>query len=157
MSDEWDFATKFRDVIVEICESVIERSRPDSRYATVISIDRTARTCKVRFPGETDDMTIAMGSIQPAKPGQTVRIAGTLGDRYVDDVMGEAIMSGGVVIGATQGWTGTTAPANYVLANGAYYAPATYPGLFAVYGYSIGQQGSDFRVPTIANTIIRAA
>lgn len=160
MFDDWDFATKFRDVIVEICEGVIDRARPSARYASVVSIDRVNRTCMVRFPLEESQpaVKVPMGSIQPAKPGQTVRVVGTLGDRYIDDVMGEAVISGGTPIGALVQWpTGVAIPTGYVPADGAYYEPSVYPGLHAVYGFAIGQQGQQFRVPTQAGSIIRAA
>lgn len=159
MFDDWDFATRFRDVITSIAGAHIERMRPDARYATVVTIDRVNRKCAVRFPGasEINDVTIAMGSIQPAKVGQTVRVAGTLGDRFIDDVMGEAVIAGGTPIGAVITWPATTLPAGYIAANGAFVEPATYPGLFAVYGTSLGQQGTAFRLPTVAGAIIRAA
>lgn len=109
------------------------------------------------FPGETTAVSIPMGSIQPSKPGQTVRVTGELGDRYVDDVMGEAVIAGGTPIGALVQWpTGVAVPAGYVNADGAYLEPATYPSLFAVYAFTIGQQGQLFRVPTVAGAIIRA-
>ena len=158
MLDNWAFATEFRDVVVKVCESVIERLRPNPRYGTVVTIDRVARTCTVRFPLETDAVTIPMGSIQPASIGQIVRVVGVLGDRYIDDVMGDAASAGGLPIGTPITWpTGVATPAGFISANNAYYDPATYPSLFAVYGFSQGQQGQQFRVPNLPGMIIRAA
>jgi hypothetical protein len=158
MFDDWDFATRFRDAITAICESVIEKMRPSARYAEIVTIDRPNRKCTVKYPGETNAVSIPMGSIQPARPGQIVRIAGVLGDRYIDDVMGDAIIAGGVPIGALMDWpAGIATPASYVAANGAYYDPSAYPSLFALYGFTIGQQGQQFRVPTSAGQIIRAS
>lgn len=157
MFDDWDFATRFRDVISQISTSTIERIRPSPRYGQVVTIDRTNRKCTVLFPGESTAVTIPMGSIQPSRPGQTVRVVGELGDRYLDDVMGESVLAGGTPIGALVQWpAGVAIPAGYVSANGAYLEPATYPSLFAVYAFTIGQQGQQFRVPTVAGAIIRA-
>lgn len=158
MLDDWDFATRFRDVIVEVAESVVERVRPGHRYAKVMSIDRANRKCTVHFPGEPGDVVVPMGSIQPAQVGQIVRIAGSLGDRYIDDVMGQAVMMGSTPIGATVNWPDAIAvPSGYLTANGAYLDPATYPSLFAVYGYTLGQQGNLFRIPSAPGQIVRAA
>lgn len=159
MTNDWAFATQFRDVIVSICEGVIGRLRPSARYATVVTIDRANRTCTVRFPGETNPVTMPMGAIQPASPGQTVRVLGTLGDRYIDTVvMGDATFAGGLPIGALIDWpTGVSLPSGFISANGAYYEPSTYPTLFGFYGFSQGQQGQQFRVPTSAGQILRAA
>src|SRR5437868_14697656 len=99
MFDDWDFATRFRDVIGQIAEASVNRLRPSHRYATVTSIDRVNRSCTVTFPGEATAVTVPMGSIQPAKPGQTVRIAGALGDRFIDDVRGGGVGAGGTPIG----------------------------------------------------------
>lgn len=158
MFDDWDFATRFRDVMSSIAETVVDRARPGARYGEVVTIDRPNRKCTVRFPGEADAVSVPMGSIQPAKPGQTVRVVGDLGDRYIADVMGEAIMAGGVPVGSMMQWSsGLATPAGYILANGAYYDPSAMPSLFAIYGFTFGQQGQQFRVPTTAGVIIRAA
>jgi hypothetical protein len=158
MFDDWDFATRFRDVIANIAEATIERTRPSARYARVVTIDRAGRKCTVLFPGEPGAVSIPMGSIQPAQPGQTVRIMGVLGDRYIDDVMGEAVISGGTPVGALVQWpSGVPIPAGYVNADGSYYDPSAYPSLFGVYQFTIGQQGQQFRVPTVSGAIIRAA
>jgi hypothetical protein len=159
MFDDWDFATRFRDTIASFSEGAVERLRPAPRYATVVTIDRVGRTCTVRFPGETatTPVTVPMGSIQPSKAGQVVRVAGTLGDRYIDDVMGEAVFAGGTPVGAMMDWpVGVAAPAGYIAADGRYLDPSAYPSLFTVYGFSQGQQGQQFRVPTSAGKVIRA-
>lgn len=158
MPDDWDYVTRFRDAIVDIAQSVVDRARPTPRYATVISVDRINRKCMVRFPGESADVSIPMGSTQPAQIGQTVRVSGNLGDRYVDDVMGQAVVAGGTPIGAIIEWpSGVATPSGYLTANGAYLDPASYPSLFAIYAFTQGQQGTLFRIPTRSGGIIRAA
>lgn len=84
-------AAKMRDVIRAIVVKEIERLRPSPAYATVVSIDRVLRLCEVRFPEDdsTTSLVVGMGSIQPSAVGQIVRVAGVVGDRYIDDVMGE--------------------------------------------------------------------
>lgn len=87
---EYRVAAKMRDVIRVIVGKEIERLRPAPSYAIVVSIDRDNRLCEVRFPEDdaTDSLFVGMGSIQPSAVGQTVRVAGVLGDRFIDDVMG---------------------------------------------------------------------
>lgn len=85
---DYTYALKFRDVIIEIIKEQIEAIRPRYQMATVISIDRINYTCMVRFPGDTTDAKVNMGSTQPAAVGQIVRVEGLNGDRYIADVMG---------------------------------------------------------------------
>jgi hypothetical protein len=92
MSKFGDFTTalRFREAVTQIAESVVERMRPTYRYAAVMGINHGTRRVTVRFPGESTDVTIAAGSILPSAVGQTVRIAGVGGERYVADVVGVA-------------------------------------------------------------------
>ena len=97
MSIDWtsqESAIGMRDVIAAIAETRIEALRPSVSYAVVQQINREARSAKVLYMGDTTPVTVAMGSIEPATTGQTVRIGGTLGHRYIEDVLGNAIMSG---------------------------------------------------------------
>jgi hypothetical protein len=86
-----DFATalEMKSLIEQLVRNEMEAQRPRYQYATVTSINRTTRKCGVQFPGETGSVTVNMGSIQPAAVGQTVRVGGLMGDRFVEDVMGE--------------------------------------------------------------------
>ena len=89
-----DIALEMRDAIASIADSRIDLQRPASSYAEVVSINREARKAEVRMVGEDDPVVVAMGSIQPETTGQTVRIGGPMGARYIEDVLGNAIMSG---------------------------------------------------------------
>ena len=92
--DSQDAAMGMRDAIAAIADKRINTLRPEISYAVVQTINREARSAKVLYMGDTDPVTVALGSIEPATVGQTVRIGGTLGHRYVEDVLGNAIMSG---------------------------------------------------------------
>ena len=83
-----------RDVIAAIAENRIEALRPTPTYAVVQSINRENRSATVLHVGDPTPVTVALGSIEPAAVGQTVRIGGLIGHRYVEDVLGNAIMSG---------------------------------------------------------------
>ena len=50
-----------------------------------------------------------------------------------------------------------TAPAGYLLCDGATYATADYPELFAAIAYSFGGAGSDFLVPNLVNRAVVGA
>ncbi len=79
-----DTATRFRDLLRSVVKDVLRQERPPETYATVQTIDRVARTAVVRFPGETSDITLPMGALQPFYPGDVVRVRGLAGDRYID-------------------------------------------------------------------------
>lgn len=106
MFSDFGTAQKFRDLVADIARRVLERERPRYDYATVASIDRANRKATVTFAGESTPITVGMGSIQPAVVGQTVRIDGLVGDRFIADVMGEGRVadSGWVSMTMQNGW-----------------------------------------------------
>jgi len=83
-----------RDVIAAIADKRINTLRPESSYAVVQTINRENRSATVLYMGDTEAVSVNLGSIEPATVGQTVRIGGMLGHRYIEDVLGNAIMSG---------------------------------------------------------------
>lgn len=87
-------AIGLRDVIGAIAEKKINDLRPTPSYATVITINREARSATVLYMDDPTPVTVAMGSIEPAASGQTVRVGGLMGHRYIEDVLGNALMSG---------------------------------------------------------------
>lgn len=86
---DFQTALEMKSLIETLVRNELENQRPRYQYATVTSIDRTARKCGVQFPGETGSVTVNMGSIQPASVGQTVRVGGLMGDRFIEEVYGE--------------------------------------------------------------------
>jgi hypothetical protein len=86
-----DFALKFRDWARSFIVAELAKERPGERYATVVSVNRVTRKATVQFNGETANTVVNLGSIQPAWIGQRVRIKGTKGDRYIDDILGSTI------------------------------------------------------------------
>lgn len=86
-------ALRFRDMLQKLVKAEIDSQRPALTYATVTSIDRVNRKCGVQFIGAPGPVTVNMGAVQPSAVGQTVRIDGLLGDRFVSDVMGPAYMA----------------------------------------------------------------
>lgn len=89
---DFQTALEMRDVIQTLVRSEIDAQRPSIQYATVTAIDRPKRRCSVQLPGATTSFSVSMGSVQPSYVGQTVRLDGLLGDRFVSDVMGPAYM-----------------------------------------------------------------
>lgn len=79
-----------RDIVRRIAIKEINRLWPRPRYGVVFSINRPALTCEVDYEDETGHVTVRMGSVQPSATGQTVRIDGPSGDRYVAAIMGAA-------------------------------------------------------------------
>jgi hypothetical protein len=86
--DESAFALKMRDIVTELVRKEVDRLRPRHRYGKVTSIDRKNYVCNVQYSGETTPVQVKMGSVQPVRVGQIVRVEGTLTERYVADVMG---------------------------------------------------------------------
>lgn len=87
---DYRVALEMREIIRGLVKEEVERARPRYQLATVQGFDRINRKCTVRFNGETSDVDVNMGSIQPSAIGQIVRIDGLLGDRYVAEVLGTA-------------------------------------------------------------------
>jgi hypothetical protein len=116
-----DYATalQFRDVLQKVVASEVESARPRYQYALVKSIDRVNYKCTVRFPGDTQDVTVNMGEIQPNVVDQIVRIDGLLGDRFIAGVIGKAWLSQDASVAAT--YTGGTF-------TGASYTGGTFTG-----------------------------
>lgn len=85
---DFETALAMRDVMQTLVAAEVEKQRPRYQYATVTGIDRPSRKCSVQFPGEATSVSVNMGSIQPSAVGQTVRIEGLAGDRFVGDVLG---------------------------------------------------------------------
>lgn len=89
-AEDLSFAIRMRDVVEQIVEERVDALRPKYRYGTVQAIDRTNRKCDVIFNGDTNAVSVNMGSIQPSAVGQVVRVAGIGVDKFVDDVLGNA-------------------------------------------------------------------
>lgn len=77
-----------REVIRRLSRNTIEETRPAYRYATVQSVNTTARTATVTYSGESTSVTLPYGGMTPVV-GATVRIDGVPGDRHIADVMAE--------------------------------------------------------------------
>lgn len=91
-------AQAMRDLIQQVTRTMLATERPQVRYATVVTLDRTNRKATVTYIGETSTATVAMGSVQPANTGQVVRIGGPMGDRYIEDVLGSAYFATGTLL-----------------------------------------------------------
>lgn len=158
--DSYAFAAKFRDTIATIVLNVLDANRPDYRYGVVAWINRANAECGVYFDNKPDAVvTVRMGSIQPNAVGQTVRVFGKIGDRFVDDVIGTAydLPSNKVPVGVIAPYVNSSAPTGWLLCNGAAVSRATYSDLFAVIGvsYGAGDGASTFNVPNLQNVFLR--
>lgn len=106
---EVGFATRLRDAVRRITETEVARLRPPVRYGMVQSYNRATRKASVLMAGDTDPITVGMGSIQPSANGQRVRVEGPSGDKYITDVIGAAPYIDGSQIGNVAALTATTA------------------------------------------------
>lgn len=85
--EEFNIAVRTRDAIEKIAARVVKRLIPPPRFAQVTALDKTNRRVTVEFPDEAGTtFTIPCPTVMPYAVGQTVRIAGPIGARYVDQV-----------------------------------------------------------------------
>ena len=152
---EWSYTARFRDAVTRLVLNLLNDHRPPPRYGEVRSIDQINNSCTVRFLGGaqdgSEDVPIAMASVQPSRAGQIVRVEGLLGDRYIDDVLGESVVAGGIPIGMMFEWGGITIPSWAARADGSLLQVSDYPALFSEYGYRHGGSGNQFALPTVSS------
>lgn len=87
--DAYDSAARMREAIRTIAKAAQSEVYIRPRMATVVSFDFWNQTVELQYPGETDTFTVNFpGAILPIEVGQTVRVNGVTGDRYIDEVFG---------------------------------------------------------------------
>lgn len=82
---EYEKAFRMRDVVRRMVADELERQRPTRRYAEVTAVDPVAHSVLVVYPNEVDPVELQTGDFVP-EIGDTVRVEGPTGDRYVADV-----------------------------------------------------------------------
>ena len=101
MSSDQQYAIRTRDAMTRIIKRIIDTERPTDRYATVQEIgDTTARVVYVgeeALPDgalpESNWHVVKIGAIQPSFVGQRVRVGGPPDDRWIVDVIGQALIN----------------------------------------------------------------
>lgn len=146
---------KMRDVINKLVKTLIDKERPRYRYASVVSWVRSTGKCTVVYNGETNEVVVNMGSIQPTAVSQIVRIEGIGIDKYITEVLG--LHYSDVPIGSAIRYYGTVAPAGYALANGQAVSRTANAELFTLIGvtYGSGDGSTTFNVPVLSGNIIK--
>jgi hypothetical protein len=86
--DKFGSALGFRESLRKFIRTEVERIRPRYRYAEVISFDINLGVAEVKYPGETETVTLPVSGGMPSVVGQIVRIEGLRGDRFVAGVSG---------------------------------------------------------------------
>lgn len=95
--DEYAFALKFRDTIKRIVRDILDQERPQPKIGRVVDIDRASGIAYVVYPGS-DETTMKVTVYPGGQPlntdrlngegqGSVVRVAGTLGSRYIAEVL----------------------------------------------------------------------
>lgn len=85
----WANSIAAHQVFKQIAQTEIERARPATRQAEVVSIDKGNKVVDVKFIGEQEAVTVPYTSTAPARAGQIVAVGGSVHDRHVVDVIGE--------------------------------------------------------------------
>lgn len=96
------------------------------------------------FTGNLADLKLAGSSLFKVAASGTTSVSGTL------DVSTDVTKNGTSILvppGTMTMFAGATAPAGYLLCDGASYSTTTYASLFAVIGYTYGGSGSTFAMP----------
>lgn len=83
---DYALSIKMRDTMIKMAEDVVNRMRPADRYGVIQSVDVTNRKCSVLLTGDPVPITVNMGALFPISTGQTVRVAGAGGDKYLADI-----------------------------------------------------------------------
>lgn len=83
---DYTFATRMRDTIGRVAEGVVNRMRPEDKFATVAATDNANGYAYVTYPGETVAVPVACGHFIVVA-GQRVRISGPASDRHISEVM----------------------------------------------------------------------
>jgi hypothetical protein len=119
--EEYKTALRMRDILQKLAADVVDEKVGKTEYATVTSVNYFTRKCTVQYAsGKT--ATVNMGSRWPSATGQVVRLAGTRGDRYIDDVMGPVAIPANsyfksvddVNLGARSQWDGAGTWGNWI-------------------------------------------
>jgi hypothetical protein len=85
----YDYATTIaiKDLIDDLSGKAARRHHPPDRYGIVTAINRAARIAHVQYPGDEESVPIFMGSHQPGRVGDRVRVMGRNGDRHLAEVV----------------------------------------------------------------------
>lgn len=129
--DEFSFSTRMRDVLKKMVEDVVDQVRPPDRYGVVDTIDAANKKCGVILNGETGAILVSMAQVKPTFVGQTVRISGGRGDRYISGVFGSGQ---DCPIGTVVMWLTGTVPTGWLLCNGTTFNATNYPLLNTLLG-----------------------
>jgi hypothetical protein len=119
--EEYKTALRMRDILRKLAADVIEEKVGKTEYVTVVSVDYFNRRCTVRYASG-NTTVVSMGSKWPSAVGQIVRLGGTRGDRYIDDVMGPVALPANsyfksvddVDLGARSQWDGSGVWGNWI-------------------------------------------
>lgn len=144
---DYEASMKMRDVINKMIEVSLDRLRPEPRTGEVYDFDVATMTCDVLYPGETTPLKvkISRGQVPHHKKmdlpdgsatGDIVRVAGRLGNYYVLTINDYSGSVDSLPVGIVLEYGGTTAPAGYLMAQGAFVDISDYPTLFSVYGHT---------------------
>lgn len=103
---ELESAYRTRDAIRRLALEVVLSEYPRPRYAVVTEIDLPQRIVTVQYPeDETATFKIQAGSMMPTEVGAIVRLAGSNGARYIDDVISGEVTVPGLEITEPTAWT----------------------------------------------------
>ena len=152
--NDYKTAAAMRDAIREIVIAQVNKIIPPPQFAVLSSVDEENRVALVRYPNEETSVPIRIRDVVPTTPGQAVVIAGRLGDRYIEAVIGSAsYIYGADRIGTQFVWPGATAPPGSLPCDGRQLDVVEYTALFGVIGYRHGGSGTVFNIPTSPVTL----
>lgn len=98
--ENFNIAVRTRDAMEKIAIRAFRKMMPPPRFATVTALDFTNRRVTVEYPDESGvTFTIPCATVMPVTVGQTVRVNGPIGARYVDQVPSGQIQISSLNIG----------------------------------------------------------
>ena len=94
--NDFDAAIRLKEAVYKIAARAIEDLMPRPRYATVISVNYLTGRATCKYPDEGGTFDVAITAVAPGI-GSVVRIAGSQGARYIDEVMTGAVINAGIL------------------------------------------------------------
>ncbi len=121
-----------------------------SSYATVLLTFPSVDWFKWAIVGAIDQMTDELNWFEMGDVGTSFAVEES--EKMLEGILFMAFNP--IPVGLIHPYSSATIPDGYLLCDGATYAAADYPELFAVIGYSFGGGGADFLVPNLIDRTI---
>jgi hypothetical protein len=99
--NDFDAAIRLKEAVYKIAARAIEDLMPRPKFATVTAVNLSTNRATCQYPDEGGTFDVPMTNLIPAV-GAVVRIAGTQGARYIDEIMTKLVVARGLIVSGSQ-------------------------------------------------------